>query len=176
MSFPLTPFQYKAILHKPALHVSSTLVIQAPLVTHRCRAYWRFGLLRKYIPEFLAALPSFFKYPLSFPLHNLLLHFIVSIQAIACACSVVHLPPYRITTLLRHSLRRSLCSKHDFFALINRLLRKLCSLYRKSLWLPMGCYLVKARCSKLLQCVKSRLRFKYNRLSPVSVNKLICLL
>ena len=97
-------------------------------------------------------------------------------QTIACACSVAHLPPYCVTTLLRHGLCRSFCSKHDFFALTNRLLRKLCFLFRKSLWLPIGCYLVKARCCKLLQCTNSRLKFKYNRRSPVSVNKMICLL
>ena len=38
----------------------------------------------------------------------------------------------------------------------------------------MGHYLVKARQIKL--CVKSRPRFRYNRISPVSVNKMNCLL
>ena len=172
----LIPFHWQsnAILRNPALHDSGIFMIQAPLVTHRCRVYMNIGLLQKYRLKSLQALLSLFEYLSFFPLRNLLHHFLVSIQRIACAYSVAHLPPYCITTLLRHSLRRSLCSKHDFFVSTSSLLRKLCFLYRKLLWLPMGHYLVKARRSSCT--LKSRLRFKYNRLSPISVNKMICLL
>ena len=187
LSSRLTPFQHNAILHHDghALHDSGTLLIQAPLVTHRCHAYWRFGFSSwKCPPKILVALLSLFKYlSESFvPLSDILYHFVVSIQTIGCASSVCHLPPYHTATLLRHDLRRSLCSKHDFLALKSRLLSKLSIWCRnlKYLWLlrvmslrPRGhnFKLVKANL-----CVKSRLRFKYHRVSPVSVNKMICLL
>src|ERR1700678_1043087 len=63
-----------------------------------------------------------------------------------------------------------------FFALTGHLLRKLPFLCQNFVWLSMGRYLVKARCSKLPRCAKSRLRFRYSRLSPTSVNKMNCLL
>lgn len=150
------------------------LVIQAPLVTHHCRLYWRFGFSWKYTPKSLAALLSMFKYMLSFPLPDLLYHFVVSMQTIACASFVCYLPSYCIAALLQHNLCHSLCSKHDFLALTSCLLIKLFILCWKYSWLSVGHYLVKVQHCKL--CVKSRLRFRYNHLSPVSVNKMNCFL
>ena len=68
----LIPFQHNAVLHNPALHSSGTLIM--------------------------------IQAPLSlvFSLYDLLHHFVVSMQTIACACSMAHLLPYCVTTLLRH--------------------------------------------------------------------------
>ena len=180
------PFQQNTTLHVPALHNVGklTLTIQAPLATHHGRACWRFGPLQKYSPKPLASLLPLFRYLRRsyFPLCDLLHHFIALLHhyivSIACVCSVGHLPPCHTAMLLQHDLCRSLCSKHDFVALTSRLLSKLSFLRQKSLWLPIGHYLVKARRSKLLRRAKSEswLRFKYSRLSPVSVNTAICLL
>ena len=109
------PYQCDAALHGPALCYVGTLMIQAPLVTHRYRTHWRFDFSWKYMFKFL----SFF------PLYELLHHFVVLMQTVACVCSVGHLLLYRITMLLQHDLRLSLCSKQDFFASMSLVLSKL---------------------------------------------------
>ena len=106
----LVPYKCDAALHGPASYYVGTLMIQAPLVTHRYRTHWRLDFSWKYMSRFLEALPSLFKFLSFFPLHELLHHFVVSMQTVACVCSVGHLPPYRITMLLQRDLRRSLCS------------------------------------------------------------------
>jgi hypothetical protein len=156
----LTPSQLNAALHGLALHDASTPIMQATLASlsaHSCRAYWRFGHSRKY----------FLLYLLPFPSRGLLYHFVTSLQIIACVCSVGHQPPCHAIMLLQHSLRRSSYLRHDFFALTSQLLHKLSLLRRKSLWLPMGRYLVRALCRKLPGGLISGLRFKRNRLSPI---------
>ena len=166
MLHQLTPLPHNPAPQDHTLHSSGTLTVQAPLVAHRCHAYWRIGFLQKYTP-----MQCLFKYRPFLPLSNLLHHFVASIQTIACASFAGNLPPYCPATLLQHDLRRSLHSKHDFIALTHCLLSNLSTLGRKCLWLPAGLYLVDAQQSKL--CLKSKPRFRYNSLYPASVNKMI---
>ena len=167
------PIQHSPTQHGFALDEAGMPTMPAPLVTNHRRACWTFDFPWKCMPKPAAAL---FEHLTFFPLYDLLHHFVVTMQTFFCVCFVGYLPPHYIITLLRHDLQRDLYFKHDFFALTGRLLRNLPFLCQNFAWLPVGRYLVKARCSKSLGCAMPRLRFKRSRLSPVSVNKMICLL